>query len=102
MRERKLQQAFAWGRSDSTSRARAVSVRYTIEADSLALDTPDEVLSEARAFGKALSSSKRDSTPKADVDWIAGDSLTALWAQEPDSAPGDRGSGASSGTRGTR
>ena len=97
--QRKLQQAFAWGRKDSTSRANAVSVRLTIEADSLALDTPNEVLTEARAFGKALSRSKRDSTPNADVDWIAGDSLTARWIQVPDSGPGDRGSSESTGTR---
>jgi hypothetical protein len=82
--ERKLQQAFAWG---STSRAHAVSSLYTIEADSIAVDTPDEVLTETRAFGRALSRAKRDSTaPAADVDWIAGDSLTARFAQERDSA----------------
>src|SRR5207237_3442528 len=99
--QRKLQQAFAWGRKDSTSRANAVSARYTIEADSLALDTPNEVLTEARAFGKALSRSKRDSTPTADVDWMTGDSLAAHWIQEPDSASGDRGSSESSGSRGS-
>jgi len=100
--QRKLQQAFAWGRKDSTSRANAVSARYTIEADSLALDTPNEVLTEARAFGKALSRSKRDSTPTADVDWMTGDSLAAHWIQEPDSASGDRGSSESSGSRGSK
>src|SRR5437870_7114919 len=98
--QRKLQRAFAWGRKDSTSRANAVSARFTIEADSLALDTPNEVLTEARAFGKALSRSKRDSTPTADVDWMTGDSLAAHWIQEPDSASGDRGSSESSGSRG--
>jgi len=100
--QRKLQRAFAWGRKDSTSRANAVSARFTIEADSLALDTPNEVLTEARAFGKALSRSKRDSTPTADVDWMTGDSLAAHWIQEPDSASGDRGSSESSGSRGSK
>jgi hypothetical protein len=86
--ERKLQQAFAWG---STSRAHAVSSLHTIEADSIAVDTPDEVLTETRAFGRALSRAKRDSTaPAADVDWIAGDSLTARFAQERDSTGRER------------
>src|SRR6059036_2676031 len=78
---KKLQQAFAWGPRDST-RARAVSTLQTIRADSLALDLPDEVLTEARGFGHAFSTSKKDST--ATVDWIVGDSLTARWAQEAD------------------
>ena len=80
----KLQRAFAWGPKDSV-RARAVSTTNTIRSDSLALDLPDEVLTEARAFGHAYSTSKKDSTKNADVDWIAGDSLTARWAQIPDS-----------------
>src|SRR5881396_192602 len=82
---KKLQQAFAWGPKDSVH-ARAVSTRNTIRADSLALDLPDEVLTEARAFGHARSTSKKDSTAHAEVNWIAGDSLTARWTQQPDSA----------------
>ena len=87
---KKLQQAFAWGPKDSV-RARAVSSRTTIQADSLALDVPDQVLTEARAFGHAFSTSKRDSAASrdsgpADPDWIAGDSLTARWAPAADSA----------------
>ncbi len=81
---RKLQQALAWGDS---SRPHAISALSTIQADSLALDAPDEVLTEARAFGRALSTAKRDSAATtADQNWIAGDSLTARWAQEPDSS----------------
>src|SRR5467141_2005165 len=37
LERRKLQHAFAWGRGDSTSRAKAVSALNTIDADSLAL-----------------------------------------------------------------
>jgi hypothetical protein len=86
---KKLQQAFSWGPKDSV-RARAVSTLNTIQADSLALDLPDEVLTEARAFGHAYSTSKkesrkRDSTTSPEVNWIAGDSLTARWAQVADS-----------------
>jgi hypothetical protein len=74
-----------------------VSTLNAIKADSLALDLPDEVLTEARAFGHAYSTSKkespqraptakRDSTAAPEVDWFAGDSLTARWKQVPDSA----------------
>jgi hypothetical protein len=80
---KKLQQAFAWGPRDSIH-AQAVSTLQTIRADSLALDLPDEVLTEARAFGHAFSTAKKDSAAAADVDWITGDSLTARWTQEPD------------------
>ena len=62
-----------------------MSTTNTIRSDSLALDLPDEVLTEARAFGHAFSTSKKDSTKNADADWIAGDSLTARWTQVPDS-----------------
>ncbi|TLY56251.1 MAG: hypothetical protein E6K55_01430, partial [Gemmatimonadetes bacterium] len=85
LERRKLQRAFAWGPKDSV-RSRAVSTTTTIRADSLALDLPDEVLTEARAFGHAFSTSKKDSTKNADMDWIAGDSLIARWTQVPDSA----------------
>jgi len=88
---KKLQQAFAWGPKDSV-RARAVSSVTTIRADSLAVDVPEQVLTEVRAFGHAFSTLKRDSTAQRDStakrdttpDWIAGDSLTAHWAQEAD------------------
>src|SRR5881398_1698839 len=97
---KKLQQAFAWGPKDSV-RAHAVSTLNTIRADSLALDVPEEVLTEARAFGHAYSTSKKeparkestrkestkkDSTVTSEVNWFAGDSLTARWTQVPDSA----------------
>lgn len=82
--DRKLQQTLAWG--DST-RPRAVSARHTVQGDSLALDTPDEVLRELRAFGHALSTSRPDTTaPNADLDWITGDTLVARFVQATDSA----------------
>ncbi len=80
---RLLQQTFAWG--DST-RPHAISVLYTIQSDSLAIDSPGEILTESRAFGKAFSTAKRDSTtPPKETDWITGDSLTIRFAQEQDS-----------------
>jgi hypothetical protein len=81
---KKLQQAFAWGPKDSV-RAHATSSLNTIQADSLALDVPDEVLTEARSFGHAYSTSRKDSTKTAPVNWIAGDTLTARWTQQADS-----------------
>jgi hypothetical protein len=83
---KKLQQALAWVGEGSQARAHAVSTLYTIDADSIAVDTPEEVLTESRAFRNALSRAKRDSaTAPADIDWIAGDSLTARFVQEKDS-----------------
>lgn len=83
---KQLQQTFAWG--DST-RPHAISALYTIQADSLAIDSPGEILTESRAFGKSFSTAKRDSTtPASETDWISGDSLTIRFAQEQDSATG--------------
>ncbi|HEY6208212.1 MAG TPA: hypothetical protein VIW28_04100 [Gemmatimonadales bacterium] len=89
---KKLQLAFAWGPKDSV-RARAVSSNTTIRADSLALDVPDQVLTDVRAFGHALSTMKRDSTARRDStpDWITGDSLTAHWAPQADPVGGGAG-----------
>jgi len=80
---RKLQRGFAWG---SAVRPTATSAQQTIVADSIALDMPDEVLTEVRAFGRAVSSMKRDTTAAADVDWIAGDTVTARFDALADSA----------------
>jgi hypothetical protein len=78
---RLLQQTFAWGDS---LRPHAISVLYTIQADSMAIDSPEEVLTESRSFGKAFSTAKRDSTtPPKETDWIRGDTLTARFVQEP-------------------
>ncbi|HEV8265499.1 MAG TPA: hypothetical protein VGQ06_11145 [Gemmatimonadales bacterium] len=85
---RKLQQAFAWGKS---ARPHAVSSLYTIQSDSLVIDTPNEVLTESRAFGRAFSTAQRDSTsPPADMDWITGDTLTTRFVQERDSTGRER------------
>jgi len=81
--DRLLQQTFAWG---DTSRPHAISALYTIQSDSLAIDSPGEILTESRAFGNAFSTAKRDSTtPPKETDWITGDSLTIRFAQERDS-----------------
>jgi hypothetical protein len=82
--DRMLQQTYAWGDS---LRPHAISTLYTIQSDSLAIDSPGEVLKESRAFGDAFSTAKRDSiTPANETDWITGDSVTIRFAQEQDSA----------------
>jgi hypothetical protein len=78
MGNRKLQQVFAWGDS---SRPEALSSQHTIEADSLALDAPNEVLTAARAYRDARSTSKRDTSENAEENWIAGDTITGHWTQ---------------------
>jgi hypothetical protein len=81
---RMLQQTFAWGDS---LRPHAISTLYTIQSDSMAIDSPDEVLTESRAFGKAFSTARRDSTTTAaETDWITGDTLTARFVQVQDRA----------------
>jgi hypothetical protein len=75
---RKLQQVLAWGDS---SRPQALSSQHTIKSDSLALDAPDEVLTAARAYRDARSTSKRDTSDTAEENWIAGDTITAHWLQ---------------------
>jgi hypothetical protein len=81
--DKQLQQTFAWGDS---MRPHAISALYTIQSDSLAIDSPGEVLTESRAFGKAFSTAKRDSTtPANQTDWVTGDTLTIRFAQEQDS-----------------
>src|SRR2546427_276083 len=81
--DRSLQQTFAWGAS---ARPQAISALYTIRSDSLAIDSPGEVLTESRAFGKAFATAKRDSiTPANQTDWVTGDSITIRFTQDEDS-----------------
>jgi len=81
--DRVLQQTFAWG---DMARPHAISALYTIQSDSLAIDSPGEVLTESRAFGKAFATAKRDSTtPANQTDWVTGDSITLRFVQDSDS-----------------
>jgi hypothetical protein len=74
----KLQQVFAWGDS---SRPHALSSQHTIDADSLALDAPDEVLTAARADRHARSTPTRY-TAAAEQDWLR-DTITAHGSRRP-------------------
>ena len=63
---------------------------FAAQGDSMQLDQPagfGVLVGKPAMEGKgALSTSKKDSTKNADMDWIAGDSLIARWTQVPDSA----------------
>jgi hypothetical protein len=76
VKNRKLQHTDAWGDS---IRPHAVGDRQEIRADSLALDTPGQRLSEARAFGKAWVAQAADSATH-ERDWLVGDTVVARFA----------------------
>jgi hypothetical protein len=69
----RIQHGGAWGRE---RRPRALSSSYTMEADSLAIDAPDQQLEEIRGFGKALALAHREGDD-GEPDWVAGDTLVA-------------------------
>ncbi len=69
----KIQAGMVWGDSIAP---RAMSETYTLSGDSLAVDLPDQVLTEMRGFGNAKATARTDST-STEVDWIAGDSVVA-------------------------
>jgi len=71
--KRKLEHTEAWGDS---IRPHATSATYEIRADSLALDSPEQHLHEARAFGKAWLGGAVDSVTK-ERDWLSGDTVVA-------------------------
>lgn len=79
VRDQRIQSGLAWG--DST-RPRALSQTYTITADSLALDAPDQELREIRGFANTLATAKTDSLA-LEADWMAGDSLSARFEALP-------------------
>ncbi|MGH7754248.1 MAG: hypothetical protein ACREN5_15690 [Gemmatimonadales bacterium] len=82
LKERKIQGAIAWG---TRNRAHAISSSTELEADSMAFDVPNEVLTQVRAFRRALSTMKDTTRTEAEVDWIAGDSLVANFEEAVDS-----------------
>lgn len=74
-----VQAGSVWG--DST-RSQAESKQYAMEADSLAIDSPDQVLTEVRSFGSARAVSLMD-TLTTEPDWMAGDTLVARFDDAP-------------------
>jgi hypothetical protein len=76
-----LVQTLAWGDS---IRPKAVSPEREIRADSLAIDTPDKHITEARTYGRGWVGTAVDST--GERDWLEGDSVIARFAPA-DSGP---------------
>ena len=70
---RKLEQTLAWGKK---SRPVATSPAYAMKADSLALDTPAQRLTEVRGFGSAWLGGTVNQAIK-DRDWMRGDTIVA-------------------------
>lgn len=70
-----IQSGRVWG--DST-RPTARSRYYSVAADSLALDVPDQRLEEVRGFVNAYAT-RRDSTAEVE-DWMSGDTVVARFA----------------------
>ncbi|MEO6066472.1 MAG: hypothetical protein ABJB33_02065 [Gemmatimonadota bacterium] len=77
-----LVQTRAWGDS---LRPRGVSPEREIRADSLAIDTPDRLPTEARLFGRGWVGTQLDSVT-GERDWLEGDSVVARFAPA-DSGP---------------
>jgi hypothetical protein len=69
----KVIQTFAWGKAPSPI---ALTTDYQLKGDSLAVDTPDQVLKEFRSFGNAWVGFRPD-TAKGERDWLAGDTIRA-------------------------
>ena len=76
---RKVIQTFAWGKAPTPV---ALTSDYQLRADSLAVDTPEQVLKEFRSFGHAWVGFRPD-TAKGERDWLAGDTIRAEFTTIP-------------------
>jgi lipopolysaccharide export system protein LptA len=76
LRDQRIQRAFTWG-----TRAYADGSAQQMEADSLDIHLPDQRIREVHAVGKAIAYSTVDSVKilSDERDWIAGDTLLALF-----------------------
>jgi hypothetical protein len=73
LKTRKIERTLAWG---ATTRPYAVSTSYAMRADSLALDSPGQLLKEVRGYRKAWLGGAMDSATK-ERDWMKGDTVIA-------------------------
>nr|MBA3498230.1 hypothetical protein [Gemmatimonadales bacterium] len=76
LEDRKLERTLAWGKQ---TRPYALSTSYAMRADSLALDSPAQLLREVRGFGKAWLGGTTDAATK-DRDWMRGDTVIARFS----------------------
>ncbi|HEX3276634.1 MAG TPA: hypothetical protein VHR43_17390 [Gemmatimonadales bacterium] len=70
---RKIERTLAWG---TVGRPYALSASYAMRADSLALDSPGQLLHEVRGYRKAWLGGTVDSVTK-ERDWMRGDTVIA-------------------------
>lgn len=83
---RKVIQTLAWGKNPTPV---ALASDYQVKGDSLAVDTPEEVLKEFRSFGHAWVGFRPD-TAQGERDWLSGDSIRAEFATIPGPGPGQQ------------
>jgi hypothetical protein len=73
LKDRKIERTLAWG---TETRPYAVSTAYAMRADSLALDSPGQLLREVRGYRKAWLGGTVDSATR-ERDWMRGDTVIA-------------------------
>jgi hypothetical protein len=83
---RKVVQTLAWGKDPTPV---ALANDYQVRGDSLAVDTPEEVLQEFRSFGHAWVGFRPD-TAKGERDWLSGDSIRAEFVTIAGAEPGQK------------
>jgi hypothetical protein len=86
LKDRKVVQTLAWGNGPKPV---ALTGDYQLKGDSLAVDTPEEVLKEFRSFGNAWVGFRPD-TLKGERDWLSGDSIRAEFVTLTDVPAGQR------------
>lgn len=86
LEKQKVIQTFAWGKEAPPV---ALTSDYQLKGDSLAVDTPDQVLKEFRSFGHAWVGFRPD-TVKGERDWLAGDTLKAEFTTVQGAQPGQK------------
>jgi hypothetical protein len=84
LKARKIDRTLAWG---TGTRPYAVSTSYAMRADSLAIDSPGQLLKQVRGYRKAWLGGTVDSVTK-DRDWMRGDTVIANFA--PSDSAGQR------------
>lgn len=84
---RQVRHVVAWG--DSLRPLARSADGYEVRGDSLAFDTPDQRLSEARVFGDGWVGASPDSG-SGERDWVAGDTVTATFTSAQDSTGATR------------
>jgi hypothetical protein len=78
LEKEKLVQTVAWGDSITPH---AMTGDYEIRGDSVAFDTPGQLLTEIRSYAKAWVAGRVDSVSH-ERDWLTGDTVVASFAQQ--------------------